>query len=39
MEIKGFQPKCKFHPDEVIPIALGKAWLLILVEEKVTIPT
>jgi len=39
MEIKGFQPKCTFYPDEVIPIAPGKAWVLILEEEKVTIPT
>ena len=38
MEIKGFQPKCTFYPDEVIPIAPGKAWVLILEEEKVTIP-
>ena len=36
MAIEGFQPERMFHLDEVIPIASGQAWLLILEEENVS---
>ena len=36
MAIEGFQPERMFQLDEVIPIASGQAWLLILEEENVS---